>query len=202
MTLKMGITGGIGSGKSLACELFALLGIPVYNADARAKELMVESSDLVEGIKARFGRSVYDGQGHLNRRILADKVFGDEEALHALNALVHPAVFEDAEQWFRRQTAPYALKEAALIYETGAERWLDGVIVVTAPVRLRLKRVHQRDGHSYGEIRKRMERQWSDRERLKKADFVIRNNERQSLVEQVWTVHRSILTMAEQRYIN
>jgi dephospho-CoA kinase len=199
MTLKMGITGGIGSGKSLACELFAMMGVPVYNADARAKELMVESQELAGAIKARFGRSVYDEQGRLNRRVLADRVFGDEDALKALNALVHPVVFEDAELWFKRQTAPYALKEAALIYESGADRWLDGVIVVTAPVRLRLKRVHRRDDHSYEEIRQRIERQWSDREKLKKADYVIRNNEQRSLVEQVWSVHQRILATIEQR---
>lgn len=192
MTYKVGVTGGIGSGKSLVCGLFSLLGVPVYNADLNARSLMENDPDLKNALVRAFGPEVYV-QGHLDRKRLASLVFQDKKKLELLNSLVHPVVRKDAIQWFQNQSAPYAIKEAALIYETGGEKDLDAVIVVTAPLRLRLKRVHRRDGSSYREILARMKNQWPESEKISKADFVIRNNGLKSLVKQVWQIHQRLI---------
>ena len=196
MTYRVGVTGGIGSGKSLVCRLFMALGIPIYDADSRARLLMEEDPGLVKGITQLFGDNVYR-DGRLERKLLAGIVFNDKKKLAQLNALVHPAVKKDAEQWFLQQKSIYAIKEAALIYEVGGESQLDAVIVVTAPLKLRLKRVHQRDGSSYRDIRARMDKQVPEKLKAAKADFIIRNNEKRSLIRQVTMIHLEILRRIE-----
>lgn len=193
MTLKVGVTGGIGSGKSIVCRIFNLLGVPVYNADLAARSLMENDPQIRSRLIEAFGVETYTSAGKLNRGYLAKAVFDNAGQLKRLNSIVHPAVFRDAEKWFSQQTFPYAIKEAALIFETGGEKDLDLVITVTAPVKLRLKRVHQRDGISYLEIQDRMKNQLPEIDKVKRSDIIIRNNGRGSLVEQVWRTHQKIL---------
>lgn len=193
MTLKVGVTGGIGSGKSIVCRIFNLLGVPVYNADLAARSIMENDLQIRSRMIDAFGAETYTFSGKLNRSYLSRVVFNDANQLKKLNSIVHPAVFRDAEKWFSEQTFPYAIKEAALIFETGGEKDLDLVITVTAPVKLRLKRVHQRDGISYSEILDRMKNQLPETEKVKRSDIIIRNNGRGSLVEQVWRAHQKIL---------
>jgi dephospho-CoA kinase len=188
---QIGITGGIGSGKSTVCRLFETLGVPVYYADDRAKRLMQEDALLRSAIAERFGPEVYATDGSLRRAELATLVFGDPEALADLNALVHPAVFRDAAAWSEAQRGhPYVLREAALLFESGSWRLVDEVVVVWAPEALRVHRVMARDGVTEAEVRARMDRQWPDEEKRRRADHVITNDGSVPLIPQVWALHR------------
>jgi dephospho-CoA kinase len=195
-TLQIGITGGIGSGKSLVCRIFKSLGIPVYEADRRAKDIMTTDGILISQIKKEFGDLSYDANGNLNRTFLASAVFGNETQLERLNALVHPRVGQDYNDWFLtvRDESPYVLKEAALLFESGSFRQLDKVIVVFSPPELRIKRVLQRDAHrTEDQVRDIINRQWADDEKLKRADFVITNDESILLIPQVISLHQKFL---------
>lgn len=200
LPLQIGVTGGIGSGKSTVCRLFSVLGVPVYHADDRAKALMVEDPQLIEGITARFGE-VYDAGGQLRRKALADQVFNDPEALAELNALVHPAVFRDARRWSEGLAGhPYLMREAALLYESGSWKQVDEVLVVWAPEALRMERVMARDGSTAAEVRARMDRQMPDDQKRERADHVLFNDGSRSLVQQVWTLHQHWMrTAADKR---
>lgn len=190
---KVGITGGIGSGKTTVCKIFEALGIPVYYADERAKWLMAHDEALKAAIIEAFSSQAYTGDGSLNRAYLAEVVFGDEQQLQRLNALVHPAVGRDAEAWHERQSAaPYTLKEAALLFESGSFRQLDKVITVYAPRELRLQRVMRRDGATREQVEARMARQLPEEEKVRRADYVIYNDGRAPLVRQVWEIHRAL----------
>ncbi|WP_448528816.1 dephospho-CoA kinase [Raineya sp.] len=193
--LQIGITGGIGSGKSTIARIFQVLGIPVYDADSRAKAVMVQNDKLKKAIIANFGENAYFADGSLNRRFLAEQVFSDSEKTKLINSLVHPAVAQDYEQWLAEQeNMPYIIREAALMIESGAYRSLDKLIVVTAPEELRLQRIRTRDPQrSKDEIRGIMAKQMPEEEKIKFADFVIYNDEKQSLIEQVWDLHQNFL---------
>jgi dephospho-CoA kinase len=192
--LKIGITGGIGSGKSTACQIFQTLGIPIYFADDRAKALMVEDENLVLEIKKLFGDDAYLPDGKLNRVFIAKTAFNDETLLGKLNAAVHPVVLNDANAWHLAQkNVPYTLKEAALLFESGSFKDLDKVVTVFAPEALRIERVVQRDGLSPAEVKTRIARQMSEEEKLRRADFVINNDGSQSLVTQIWKIHQELL---------
>lgn len=176
---SLGITGGIGSGKSTVCRLFEELGARVFYADAAAKRLMNDDARLRAGIVDAFGERSYDASGRLDRAYLASQVFGDEGRLAVLNALVHPRVFEAFEEERRRAKAEgveLLLKEAALIFETGGERLLDAVAVVDAPVELRIRRVMERDGVTAEQVRARMTHQLPAEELRRLADYVIEND--------------------------
>ncbi|AWW31289.1 dephospho-CoA kinase [Echinicola strongylocentroti] len=189
--LLIGITGGIGAGKSTAAKIFSVLGIPVYSADDRAKWLMVHSLELKQKIQAHFGEESYFDEGGLNRAFLAEKVFSDPEQTKVINGLVHPAVKKDFEQWATSHQTPYVLKEAALLFESGSYQDLDKVINVSAPVELRMSRIMARDAHrSKEQVVSIMERQMSDSEKNKLADFVISNEENQALIPQVLQIHK------------
>lgn len=191
--LLVGITGGIGAGKSTAARIFSLLGIPIYYADDRAKWLMANSPALTSQIIDRFGKEAYLPDGHLNREYLAKEVFSNAENTAAINALVHPAVKDDFTVWAMRQKAPYVLKEAALLFETGSYKDLDKNILVSAPTDLRISRVLQRDAHrSKEQVRAIMERQMSDAQKNKLADFIIKNTEDELLIPQVLKIHKSL----------
>lgn len=195
---KIGITGGIGSGKTTVCNIFETLGIPVYYADDRAKWLMMNDSALVTGIKNLFGEAAYQENGALNRQYIAQIAFNDPQKLEELNALVHPAVFRDYEDWHQSHTeVPYTLKEAALIYETGSDKELDKVIVVTAPTELRIKRVMERDGLTREAIEARIQRQMSEEEKAQRADFVINNDMSWSLMPQILNIHAQLSSASE-----
>ncbi|MBQ3082358.1 MAG: dephospho-CoA kinase [Alistipes sp.] len=172
--LKIGVTGGIGSGKSTVCRLFAARGIAVYDTDAVAKRLMAEDAALRRAIEARFGEECYQ-EGALNRPWLARQVFGDEAALQALNRLVHPAVIADFERWATEQQSVYVVVESAILYEAGLDQAVDRVVAVLAPERLRIERAMQRDGATEEQIRSRMAAQLSDEELHRRADVSLVN---------------------------
>ena len=172
--LKIGVTGGIGSGKSTVCRLFAARGIAVYDTDAAAKRLMAEDAALRRAIEARFGEESYQ-EGALNRPWLARQVFGDEAALQALNRLVHPAVIADFERWATEQQGAYVVVESAILYEAGRDQVVDKVVAVLAPERLRIERAMQRDGATEEQIRSRMAAQLSDEELHRRADVSLVN---------------------------
>jgi len=190
---KIGITGGIGSGKTTVCKLFETLGIPVYYADERAKWLMTQDAELMRGIKQLFGEAAYTAEGTLNRAHVAKLAFSDSKKLAQLNALVHPAVQRDGESWHHaQQNVPYTLKEAALLYESGSYKNLDQIIVVTAPLEVRIQRVVQRDDLSRSAVEERINQQLPEADKVQRADFVIYNDGIQSLVRQVLAIHQQL----------
>lgn len=197
--IKVGITGGIGSGKTTVCRIFQSLRVPVYFADDRAKAIMAEDEDLKAALVDHFGADVYQQDGSLNRIWLAGQVFGDPQKLEQLNAIVHPAVGRDAENWqAQHEDAPYTLKEAALLFEAGSYRRLDKIIVVTAPEELRIQRVMERDKIDEGSVRQRMDRQWPQEKKVALADYVIENDGSRGLIPQVMDIHRELLELAKQ----
>ena len=188
---KIGITGGIGSGKTTICKIFESLDIPVYYADDRAKALIIEDVTLVKNIKNLLGEESYLSDGSYNRKYVANIVFNDAEKLKQLNALVHPAVAKDTILWQRSQVSvPYTLKEAALIVETGGHHALDFLITVWAPKAIRIDRVVRRDDISREAVEARINKQMPEIEKLKTAHFVIINDGKNSLVQQVAKLHR------------
>ena len=194
--LKIGITGGIGSGKTTVAKVFEVLGIPVYYADDAAKRLMNTDEKLKEKIQLQFGNDVYK-DGRLDRKYLAEIVFKNPEKLQLLNALVHPATLKDAERWMQDQSTAYSLKEAALIFESGAQEQLDYVIGVTAPAPLRIQRTMHRDSITREEVILRMDKQMDETIKIKLCDFVIKNDEQEMLLPQVLELHKKLLTLSE-----
>ncbi len=191
---QVGITGGIGTGKSTVCRLFLLLGIPVYDADQRAKRLYETDETLQQEVKSLFGEDLFV-DGKLQRTLLAARVFGKPEELHKLNNLVHPAVARDYQFWKTKQpNAPYVLREAALLFEAGADRGLDAVLVVTSPLELRIERVKARDPQrKETEIRAIIDRQWPEEKKIALAGHVIHNDGLQALIPQVLKVHQELI---------
>jgi dephospho-CoA kinase len=194
--IKIGLTGGIGSGKTTVAKVFEVLGIPVYYADDAAKKLMNEDAELKQKIKLQFGNEVYKNE-QLNKKHLADIVFASPEKLAMLNALVHPATLKDADGWMQKQTSPYCIKEAALIFESGAQQNLDYVIGVTAPAPLRILRSMQRDGIKREEVIARMDKQMDDTIKIKLCDFIIKNDEQEMLLPQVIQLHEKLLSLSK-----
>jgi dephospho-CoA kinase len=182
--LKIGLTGGIGSGKTTVAKVFETLGIPVYYADDAAKRLLNTNQELKEKVIYHFGDGAYT-KGELNRKYLADIVFNNKEKLDLLNSLTHPITIQDAEEWMNGQTAPYAIKEAALLFESGAAEKLDYIIGVYAPQHIRVKRVMDRDHLTTEEVVKRISRQIDEEMKMKLCNFVITNNGQQLVLPQV-----------------
>lgn len=178
--IRVAVTGGIGSGKSTVCRLFAGLGVPVYDSDLRARELMNEDRELRTRISAAFGPDSYR-DGTLDRRYLAESVFGDPQRLAQLDAIVHPAVFADFERWVSEQSGDYVVLECAILFESGMDRCVDRVVAVVAPESLRVERASRRDGVSADRIRRRMAAQMSDDELCARADYTIVNIDRADL---------------------
>lgn len=195
LSIQIGITGGIGSGKSTVTKIFATLGISVYDADSQAKKV-VQHNDLKEAIQKEFGEESYDASGILDRKFLAKQVFGFPERLEKLNSLVHPRVEDDYKQWLdQHRFKVYVLKEAALLFETDSARQMDKIIVVTAPVDLRIKRVKSRDHRTEKEIKDIMDRQWPENRSLSKADYIITNDEDHAVTPQVLKLHELFLKL-------
>jgi dephospho-CoA kinase len=195
MMLKIGITGGIGSGKSLICRIFLTLGIPVYDADTRAKLILAENQIVRDSIKSAFGKESYFPDGSLNRPYLASQVFNDSGKVQILNDIVHPQVGKDFADWVHQQQgkAPYIIKEAALMFEAGSNKALDSVINVSAPVDIRVKRVLERDKRTESEIRAIISKQLSEEERKNLADYEIVNDGMIAVIPQVWAFHQNLL---------
>jgi dephospho-CoA kinase len=196
MCLRIGLTGGIGSGKSTVAKVFEVLGIPVYYADEAAKRIMNEDEQLKHQIIQHFGVNAYK-HNQLDRQYLAGQVFENKEKLELLNSLVHPATIRDSEQWMRKQTTPYAIKEAALIFESGTQDQLDYVIGVSAPAPLRILRAMKRDGSSRDQVLARMSKQIQEVIKMRLCDFIIYNDEQQAVIPQVIKLHNTLLSLID-----
>ncbi|MEI3798445.1 MULTISPECIES: dephospho-CoA kinase [Chitinophaga] len=194
--LKIGITGGIGSGKSTVSRIFELLGVPVYYADDRAKDIMVRDPELATQVKHHFGEEIYNADGTLNRKLLGNIVFNDKDKLALLNSLVHPATIRDSDNWAQQQTTPYVLKEAALLFETESFHHLDKVIAVFAPQPLRIHRVMKRDNVTRNEVLARMYKQIDETIKMRLSDYVIHNDEQHMVIPQVLALHKKFLELA------
>lgn len=186
---KVGITGGIGSGKSTVCELLATYGVAIYNSDARAKTLMLESEPLRRALCEAFGQECYV-EAELNRRYLAERVFGDERALAQLNAIVHPAVRADFNAWVEEQTSEYVVLESAILFEASFENEVDTTLAVLAPLQERVNRAAARDGVDAEAILQRIEHQMSDDEMHRRADRCLVNLRRDYLEGDVEQLHK------------
>jgi dephospho-CoA kinase len=188
---KVGITGGIGSGKSTVCDMLSGYGIAVYVADDRAKELMTESEQLRSALVAAFGEATYDG-GKLNRAYLAESVFSNTEALARLNAIVHPAVMADFDRWAEEQEGEYVVLESAILFEAGLDDRVDTTVAVMAPKDIRLQRAMQRDGATREQIERRMDNQLSDDRRCTLSKYAIVNILIEDLQDDVEQLHRRL----------
>ncbi|RZK82028.1 MAG: dephospho-CoA kinase [Pedobacter sp.] len=195
--LKIGITGGIGSGKTTVCKIFETLGIPVFYADNVAKQIMATDELLVSGVKKVFGVESYFGDGSLNNKHIANIVFNNIDQLNKLNALVHPAVFRAFDTWFANlpKGIPYTLKEAALLFESGSYQMSDKNVLVVSPTKLKLERVIKRDSVTEEQVVARMNKQLSDKQKLKMADFIVHNDDEHSLITQVMELHQQFLNL-------
>ncbi len=197
--LKIGITGNIGSGKTTVSHIFEILGIPVFYSDEEAKLLMVTDPELITHIKVAFGHDSYFEDHSLNRKYIAQIVFNNETELAKLNSFVHPAVFRSFKKWvLNHQSAPYVLKEAALMFESGSNKLCDKIILVKAPLENRLKRVAMRDKVSFQEAELRNSRQMNEEKKALLADYIIENKENQLLIPQVLALHQTFLQIANQ----
>lgn len=191
--LRVGLTGGIGSGKTTVARVFRALDVPVFEADAEGRRLLNEDAAVREAVVARFGPDMVR-DGVMDRTALAGIVFNDPDALKDLNGIIHPAVRESFRRWTDRQRVPYVMMEAAILVESGGYKAMDRVVVVTAPEELRIRRVMLRDGVDEQAVRARMANQGSEAERLAMADHVIHNDDTQLVIPQVLAVHQSLLT--------
>lgn len=200
MSFMVGLTGGIGSGKSTVARIFRLLGIPVYDADSAARRLMQENVALKEELRAHFGEATYEN-GVLNRKYLAAIVFNHEAKLKLLNALVHPYTIKDAHDWSLRQTTPYVLKEAALMFESESFHHVQRVIGVSAPRHLRLQRAMHRDGTTREQVLQRMLKQLPENIKMKLCDDVLVNDEQRLLTPQVVALHQKLLALVPQQVL-
>ena len=198
MVLRVGLTGGIGSGKSTVAQIFEVLGIPVYYADIAAKKIMNEDEGLRSAITKIFGEQAYTND-ILDRKYISSIVFSDPAKLQQLNSLVHPATKKDGETWMQKQTSPYAIHEAALIFEAKVSDRLDHVIGVSSPIELRIKRAIERDKVSREEVLKRMDQQLDEELKMSKCDFVLINDEQQLLIPQVLELHKKLISLSKQK---
>ena len=195
--LKVGLTGGIGSGKSFVAALFAEFGVPVYEADKEAKMLIEVDPEIVAAYKSFFGNSIYTPHG-LNRKMVASIVFGDQTLLERVNAVVHPAVARHFDEWLKQHSeAPYVIHEAAILFESRSNELMDKVITVSASEAMRIERVMLRDGVGEEAVRSRINNQMKEEERIAKANFVIVNDESQLLIPQVVQLHNQLLQLSK-----
>jgi dephospho-CoA kinase len=190
--LKVGITGGIGSGKTVVCQVFETLGIPVFYADREARYLMENDALLIDAIKILFGDDIFVA-GKPDREKIASIVFRDDSTLQQLNAIVHPAVLRYSHQWMQNRTGQYAIKEAAIFFESGSYKEMDVMIGIYAPVKLRIIRTQQRDQVSQEKILERMSHQMDEDEKMKRCDYVITNDGNTALIPQVLQIHQALL---------
>jgi dephospho-CoA kinase len=191
MSIIIGLTGGIGSGKSTVAKIFAQLGIPVLDADATAKAIMNEDHSVKTKLIELFGEDAYK-ENQLNRPYIAQIVFEDAFKLQQLNAIIHPITIQYAKDWASKQSAPYVIKEAALFFESGSSEGVEKIIGVTAPKHIRIQRVMQRDQITREDVIKRMEHQLEDSLKMKLCDWVIQNDDMHLLIPQILAIHQEI----------
>lgn len=191
--LRVALTGGIGSGKSLAGAVFQVLGVPVYNADIEAKEILEKDAAVRESVIEAFGAEAFIGDKP-DRTFLAEAVFGNDKARAQLNSIIHPAVLSSFEKWVEEhRDFVYVVKEAAITIEMGLHTKADALVLVTAPKELRLKRVVKRDGSKPEDIENRMKAQWTDEEKLGYATFVVKNDDCEPVIPQILQIHNALL---------
>ncbi len=191
----IGLTGGIGSGKTTVAKMFKDLGVPVYNSDDRAKEMMNTSTELIKRIKSLIGEEAYVNNS-LNREYIAARVFKDRDLLNSLNEIVHPAVISDFKEWASNVDSEYVIQEAAILFENGSYDKFDKMILVTAPKKARFERIMQRDYISEDLILERMNNQWEDEKKIPLADFVIENIELENTESEVGKIHQKLLELS------
>lgn len=191
--LKIGITGGIGSGKSLVCTIFNKLGIPVFNADLVARQIMNTNRLVKAQLMNLLGNEIYLSNSTIHRKKLANIIFNDKFVLRKVNEIVHPVVRQEFIEWAEKQTSPYVIQEAAIIFENNQTHLFDKIITVTAPLDLKIERVIKRDSLTKEQVIERMENQLPDEEKIKRSDFVIYNDERKILIEQILEIHKMLI---------
>jgi dephospho-CoA kinase len=191
--MKLGITGGIGSGKTSVCRVFNVLGIPVFSADPEAQMVMNEDEKVRKAVNEIAGRDIYPG-GKLDRMALASLIFNDQESLKKVNALVHPIVFANFIRWAEKQITPYVIMEAAILFESGASMLVDRVATIIAPVEERISRVTFRNKLTREQVMERIRNQMTDEERIKRSDYVINNSENAMIIPVILRIHEDIIT--------
>lgn len=191
--LKVAVTGGIGSGKSIVCKVFRNLGIPIFNADSVAKELMNNNMEIRRQFIEWFGQDIYQENGDIHRKKLAEIIFNDNIALQKVNETIHPAVFNEFIQWAKVQTSPYVMQEAAIIFENGHTDRFDKIITVTAPVEVKISRCMKRDKVSRELVEDRMKNQLPDEYKINRSDFVIVNDDSKMILPQILNIHNTLI---------
>jgi dephospho-CoA kinase len=192
--MKLGITGGIGSGKTSVCRVFNILGIPVFSADSTANKIMDTDEGVILGINSIAGKNLYL-KGSLDRKELASIIFGNRSLLEKVNSLVHPVVFDHFSKWEEEQTTPYIIMEAAILFESGASRIVDKTATVVAPEEERIRRVVERNGLSREQVIERMANQLDDESRIKMSDYVIQNSENDMIIPAILKIHDDMLLL-------
>ena len=184
----IGVTGGIGSGKSYICRIISSLGFPVYNCDAEAKKLMNTNKHIINSLKQLIGKNSYDSEGNLNKPIIAQFLFANEENAHKINSVVHPVVKEDFRSWASAQNADLIFMESAILFESGFNDVVDNVITITAPPETRIERTIRRDNTTREQVIARMNQQMQDEERVRLSDYIICNNTNDNVEQQIKTI--------------
>ena len=199
MTKIVGLTGGIGSGKTTVAHIFKSLGVPVYNSDKEAKSLMQSSEVIKQELIQLLGEDCYTADGQLNRSFIASKVFEDAVLLEKINAIVHPKVATHFEQWFSKQNTPYIIKEVAILFETKSQYLFDFIITITAPLEIRIQRVMERDQKTKKEVQAIIDKQLPDSEKIIQSNFVINNSKLLEIENKSILIHNEILNLINNR---
>ncbi len=194
MALKVGVTGGIGSGKSTVCNLFKLIGIPVFEADAVAKSLLDSSQEIRNGLTALFGNKVFDSSGKVKRKALAELIFTDDRNLERVNNLIHPHVRKEFDRWAAKQDSVYIIHEAAILFESGFYKMMDFTILVSAPEKTRIERVTKRDSIEAGLVESRIKKQWTDEQKRELASIELVNDNTQLLIPKILEIDKKLKT--------
>ena len=192
--LKIGITGGMGAGKSVICDLFKVIGIPVFNSDITAKIIIKSDVEIKKQLIKYFSCDIYLSNGEINKPLFSDMIFNNKEAISFVNSIVHPAVHRSFNRWIDNQKGnPYVLYESAIIYESSVNLMLDKVIVVSSPIEIRIKRVMERDSVTLSKVEERIKNQWSQNRIVELADYLIVNDNIKLIIPQVLEVHNEIV---------
>lgn len=194
----IGLTGGIGSGKTTVAAIFSTLGIPVFEADAVSKEIIDNDKELQQKLQQLLGAELVK-EGRIDRPLMASLIFNDEDLLHQTNALIHPAVARYFKEWYAKQESSYVIREAAILFESGSYRDCEKVVVVSAPEELRIERVMKRNGVSRSQVLERMARQWPEEQKLARADYVVQNDGSRSIIKQVIAIHEDLIRQSNPR---
>jgi len=193
--MVLGITGGIGSGKSVVCRVFSILGAPVFSADDEARFIMERDNNIMNEVEKVAGEKVYEN-GILDRRKLAHIIFRDRNKLAAVNRIVHPAVFENFRRWKERNKSPLVIFESAILFESGSYKYTDRVLNLNAPVEIRIKRVMERNRLSEEEVVERINNQWSDEQRTEMSDYNINNSGKEMILPSILRIYREMISLS------